>query len=207
MPTYNAVKMPYSHLWKTYFTETRGVAAANHLIDGIQVEYRKICLNHGTVVHGGLRKHLHGNIFPQMAAYQTLLEDHPHDKALSKIQELHLLTLNKMKKRHEWIGQFRISYSFYRIAVPLSLKYDHPSAGWEIEFIENSRKRICAKVHSCFYYNTLMAYGLDELISIYCNGDEYVFNEAESSYIRWGRTSTLPAGGDYCDVVFHKRFK
>lgn len=203
----SANKMPYAHLWENNLIKSLGAAAANNLTTRFQIKYRKICKNHGPMSHRGLRKHLYGNIFPQMAAYKTLSEDLSPETALSTIQELHLLTLNGFKKRHEWICNFPFSYSFYRIAVPLSLKYGHPSAGWEIEFLENSKDQICARVHHCFYYKIMKEYGITELISIYCNGDEYVFNEMSSSYIIWGRKTTIPTGGEYCDVIFYKNHK
>jgi hypothetical protein len=200
-------KMPFSYLWENDLIQILGAASANNLITRFQIEYHKLCESHGAISHRGLRKHLYGNIFPQMAAYKTLLKDLSPEKALSTIQKLHLLTLTGLKKRHEWICKFPFSYSVYRIAVPLALKYGHPSAGWKIEFLENSKDQICARVHQCFYYKIMKDYGITELISIYCNGDEYVFNEMPSSYIKWGRTTTLPAGGGYCDVIFYKNHK
>lgn len=202
----NTIKMPYANLWEKYLAETLGVFPASELLSDIRGKYQELCFAHGKISHRRLKKHLYGNLFPQIAAYKILLGVMSDDTALSMINNLHLLTLKKLKQCNEHLFKHSFCFSFYRILVPLILKYGHPSEGWDIEFIENSRRLICARVYRCFYYNVAKDYNVSELISIYCNGDDYLFKDPFSPYIEWGRTTTMPSGGNYCDIVYHKKF-
>jgi hypothetical protein len=119
---------------------------------------------------------------------------------------MHLLTLHKLRQLNERLYKFYFCFSVYRLIVPAILKYGHPSAGWDIELLENSRRNICARVYRCFYFNVVKDYKVSELITVYCNGDDYLFKGIYSPYIKWGRTITMPKGGDYCDIVYHKKY-
>lgn len=201
----NKSKMPYSHLWENHLAQTLGVGFALNLMNSIGRKYQEICITYGKVTHRGLKKHLYSNLFPQIAAYKVFLNHMSPESSFDTIQKLHLLTLNKLKRWNQRLFNFPFCFSVYRMIVPAMLKYGHPSAGWDIEVLENSRHHICARVYRCFYYNVVKDYNVSALINIYCNGDDYIFKELSSPYIEWGRTTTMPKGGAFCDVVYHKK--
>jgi hypothetical protein len=202
----SAVKMPYMDIWENYLAGTIGVVPACNLMNSIRNKYKELCIAHGKVTHLGLKRHLYGNLFPQIAAYKILLDEMPQKSSHDIVEKMHLLTLNKLKQLNKHLYKFYFCFSVYRVIVPVMLKYGHPSAGWDIELLENSRRNICARVYRCFYFNVVKDYKVPELITIYCNGDDYIFKEVPSPYIKWGRTTTMPNGGDYCDVVYHKKY-
>lgn len=62
-------------------------------------------------------------------------------------------------------------------------------------------ERIAFNLHSCFYRETLTAYGAPELTASFCRLDDVMYEEA-SPYMSWDRTMTLGQGGTHCDFCF-----
>jgi hypothetical protein len=198
-------KMPFSELWTGMLAQERGAPAAAELMAGIRSEYERLRAEGGPVEHRGLRRHLWGNILPQLAAYRTLRGAEGAEAALAAAQRLHFGTLAGLKRRHARAASLPVVFGLYRLLVPAVLRFGHPAAGWDIEWIENSSERIYAKVHRCFYQDWLVEHGAGEMISIYCRGDDYVFAEVHSRHIEWTREKTRPRGDAYCDVRYERR--
>lgn len=198
-------KMPFSELWAGTLARERGAPAAAELMGAIRSEYERLRAEGGPVSHRGLRRHLWGNILPQLAAYRTLRRAEDAEAALESAQRLHFETLAGLKRRHARAASLPVVFGLYRLMVPAVLRFGHPAAGWDIEWIENSREQIYAKVHRCFYQEWLKEHGAGEMISIYCRGDDYVFGEVHSRHIAWTREKTRPRGDAYCDVRYERR--
>ena len=200
-----AKKMPFKNLWEKELAGDMGASEASELINRFQNKYRELCDNHPEIPHAALKKHLHGNIFPQMAAYTIFLEDNTSETALMRIQKLHMLTLINQRKSYEMFCMLPFSFRLLRIICSFRTKFTFPSTGWKIEWLENNNDFISLKIHSCFYYEIMKEYGMPKLISIYCDGDNYVFKDIKSRYIGWGRTKTLSGGSDYCDSIHYNK--
>lgn len=197
-------KMPFKRMWKKELTKDLGEEQAEELMTRVQEKYNELCANHKKISRRVLRKHLYGNIFPQMAAYKTFLENnHSPESAFDLIQKLHFLTLNRLRTQYRYATRVPWIFLHLRIVGPITIKLKHPPEGWNIEWIENSRDCINLKAHSCFYHDIITEYGVPDLTLIYCNGDDYVF-DIKSPYVKWGRTTTVTRGGDYCDIVYHR---
>ena len=197
-------KMPFRSLWKRALASEMGRAGAGELMNRIEDRYRRLSDDHRDESHPVLKRHLYDNILPQVAAYQVFLEmDNNGEAAFNRIEKLHFLTLRVLKAKYKFLSRFPICFDVMRFAMPRSLKRNHPPQGWDIEWVENNKKCLYTKVHSCFYYQVIKDYGIPELALIYCNGDDHVF-DIESRHIKWGRTATVTRGGDYCDVIYHR---
>lgn len=192
----SAGAMPHAATWRPL------LAAA--LLEAVEAEYGRLRAEHGEVAHAGLRRHLHGNILPQLAAYRVLRQEAPPDAALEAVRRLHFATLAPVKRQHERAARVPGVFAFYRLLVPWMLRFGHPAAGWDIEWVENSRSRIHARVHRCFYQDALAALGAPELIRVYCQGDDHVFGEVRSPRIAWAREHTRPGGAPCCDVRYDR---
>lgn len=199
-----APALPHADLWTRSLARERGEEKAAQVIDAARAEYASLCAERERPRHRGLRRHLYGNILPQLAVYRVLSRLDGAEAALATTQRLHFTTLAKVKQRHERAANAPMVFHFYRLLVPWMLRVGHPAAGWNIEWAENSSRRIWAKVHKCFYQECLEQYGARELISIYCNGDDHVFGEKPSPHIRWARERTRPRGDAYCDVRYER---
>lgn len=196
--------MPFLRLWRDALAGERGAAAADALAAAFHAEYGQLCAEHGAEPHRGLRRHLRGNILPQLAAYRVLQRHEGGAAALASARRLHFATLAGVKRQHERAARLPGVFAFYRLLVPWMLRFGHPSAGWDIEWVENSRARIHARVHRCFYQDTLAALGAAELVGVYCAGDDHVFGEARSPRIAWARECTRPGGAPHCDVRYDR---
>jgi hypothetical protein len=199
-----SLEVPFADLWTALLAQERGAEAAGELMATIGAEYSRMRAERGPVAHRGLRRHLFGNILPQLAAYRTLGRAEGREAALATTQRLHFATLAGLKRRHAQAAAVPMAFQFYRLLVPWMLRVGHPAAGWDVEWAENSRTRIHAKVYRCFYQDRLEEYGAGELISIYCRGDDHVFGEVSSPHIRWTREKTRPRGDAYCDVRYER---
>ncbi len=199
-----AQELPHAEPWTRALAEEMGEEKAAQLIDAARAEYASLCAERERPGHRGLRRHLYGNILPQLAVYRVLGRLAGAEAALATTQRLHFTTLAAVKRRHEKAASTPMVFQFYRLLVPWMLRFGHPAAGWSIEWAENSKDRIWAKVHKCFYQECLEQYGARELISIYCNGDDHVFGEKPSPRIRWTRERTRPRGDAYCDVRYER---
>lgn len=198
--------MPFCGLWTKALSSDLGKEKAENLVRSAEGRYVDLCACHAGTEVRALKKHLYGNIFPQMALYMALKnESQAPGTALEKMKGLHFLTLEKQKKQYELLGRFPFAFALSRVTIPLIIKFSFPPTGWENEWIENSSRSITLKVHNCFYKNVLEQYRVPELISVYCDGDDYVFGGKDSPYIGWGRTITMSKGGAYCDVIYYNK--
>lgn len=197
-----APAMPFCDLWRRLLHAEHGVQRGEALLSAILCEYRELCRAHGDVRERVLRRHLLGNILPQLAAYRTFCRDEDGPVALSRVRSLHFATLERVKRRHERASSIPGVFGFYRLLVPRMLRTQHPPSGWQIEWVENSGRCIYARVRQCFYQDTLEALGARDLIHVYCAGDDFVFGEVESKRIAWTRSKTRPRGDEYCDIRY-----
>ena len=199
-------RMPFRGVWIEALSVDMGREAAEDLLRRAEDHYSELCASQTITEVRALKKHLYGNIFPQMAVCSYLKKEEQDSEAvLERMKNLHFLTLEKQKSQYELLGKFPLAFALSRIMIPLIIKFSFPPTGWENEWIENSSRSITLKVHNCFYKNVLEQYGVPELISVYCDGDDYVFGGEDSPYIGWGRTITMSRGGDYCDVVYYNK--
>lgn len=205
MPRDRAVPMPNLELWKGMLAAERGQPEAERLAAAFQEEYDRLIAERGQEPHRGVRKHVHGIIFPLLAAYRILLAAEGQEQALAVAQRLHNATLLPTKRKHEWTAARPFGFAFYRLLVPFMIRAGCPGGRWEIEKVENSRDCVYYRIHRCFYQDCLAANGAPELITVHCQGDEFVFNDGDSPYIGWGRTKTRPRGDAYCDVKYDRK--
>jgi hypothetical protein len=203
-PSEAGPKLPFSGIWGPVLTGEWGAAIAAERLGAIRAEYGRLLAEHGAHPHRGLRRHLNGNILPQLAAYRALGRAVGAEASLAMVKRLHLATLEKARRQHARLGALPIVFALYRLAVPAALRFGHPAAGWDVEWVENSRERIHAKVHRCFYHRWLEEHGAGELIAIYCEGDDHVFAELGSPYVAWARERTRLRGDAYCDVKYER---
>jgi hypothetical protein len=199
-------KMPFKKIWEQELSAEFGAETARDYLHRIEAGYRELCSNQHQIKHPMLKKHLYGNLFPQIAAYQFFLATGSlADTALARTQRFHYLTLKAERDRYTVLSHISCIFPIIRILVVLIVKIVHPPVGWRLEWVENSKSRIDLKVHSCFYHKFLTEYGIPELISIYCKGDDYVYAEVESPYVGWGRKNSIAIGSEYCDVIYYNK--
>ena len=105
------------------------------------------------------------------------------------------------RKRMAFLGRFPFFYSLIQRMTPNMMKKMFPDEGWDIEWLEVSKKQVAFNMHACFYLDSLTKFGVPELIPVFCGLDDLIY-ENVSPHLRWQRTGTLGRGDAYCDFRF-----
>ena len=147
-----------------------------------------------------LEKHFDENILPPLALYLDLKESGAGDAL-----ELSEKVTNEMygvgRKRMEFLGRFPFYYRIIEKLTPSMMKRMFPSEGWDIEWVEVSKRQVAFNMHGCFYHQALTAYNAAELALIFCSLDDLIYDDV-SPYLRWERKGTLGRGNSHCDFRF-----
>ncbi len=151
-----------------------------------------------------LRWHLQNQILPGLALYQLLREDGlSQDAALDKIAQTFVLAAAHDRRQMKLIGRLPFAYPLLRLVIKPAM-HPYPPSGWAIEWVENSPQAVRFNMKSCFYHDTLAAYGAPELTASFCAGDDFVYGEM-SPHIQWQRTQTIGRGAELCDFCFARK--
>jgi hypothetical protein len=178
---------------------------ADHLITNAREKYQELNTVLDDITHRSLRKHLEENILPGTALYLVLLEKgHSQDRALEIIRVVFERWGNIMRKRISFLAQLPFFYGMLRRMIRWQMGMQFPDAGWEMEWVEVSKKRVAFNMRSCFYLEILNRLGVSELTPLYCWMDDLVF-EGLSPNVKWDRRHTLARGDDRCDFCYLNR--
>ena len=152
--------------------------------------------------HKALEKHFGENILPILALYLILKES---DDFSSDALELARKTAEEMYKiGRKWmafLGRFPFFYWLIQKMTPNMMKKMFPHEGWDIEWLEVSKKQVAFNMHACFYLDSLTKYGVPELTPVFCGLDDLIYENVSPS-LRWQRTGTLGRGDTHCDFRF-----
>ncbi len=151
-----------------------------------------------------LQWHLREFILPGLAVYQVLrAEGYTQAAALARVDEvLDLVTLPR-RRQMEWLGRFPLIYPLLRLYIRVAM-HQYPSAGWHIDWVENSPAAIRFNMRSCFYFETLSRLGAPELTASFCRTDDVLYGHM-SPDVAWQRTQTIGRGAAYCDFCFARQ--
>jgi len=148
-----------------------------------------------------LKHHLVQGILPGLAYYQILREDgKSQDAAIEKIDQTFEAMYAGYAKRMQRLGRLPFFYPILRAYIRTAMK-EYPADGWEMEWQQVDGDAIRFNMNTCFYYNTLAAYGAPELTASFCRVDDLIYGKM-SSQVLWQRTQTIARGAEYCDFCF-----
>ncbi len=150
--------------------------------------------------HKALEMHFGDSILPLMALYLELKEDAP-EAALERTREVAEEMYFIGRKRMAFLGRFPFYYWLIQNMVSGMMKRMFPSEGWDIEWVEVSKKEVAFNMHACFYYDVLKEYDVPELTPVFCGLDDLIYDNI-SPHLRWQRTGTLGRGDALCDFRF-----
>jgi hypothetical protein len=194
--------MPKSKLFKRYLKDILPEGKAEAVLDGAQTIFHDIVLEHPLPEQRSLRSHTAGKIYPGAALYLALMRSGYSQDTAFKIMEDVFRQWGKMQRRRiELMAKWPIYYSLLKYLIRFQISLSFPEEGWEIEWIEVSRKQISIKMTSCHYLDVLSNLGLAELTRLYCWMDDLIHEEV-SPYVAWARDQTLGRGDECCDFQF-----
>lgn len=93
-----------------------------------------------------------------------------------------------------------LHYPLVRRVIPRQMRL-FPSSGWQIEWVENSRRRVAFNIRRCFYLDVLTRYGAPELTPAFCDLDN-IPGEMLKPNVVFERKSTLGRGAACCDFCY-----
>lgn len=192
---------------------TNPIPLSKHFFPGIlplvgQKQYERI-LNryydlysgHAMPGNGVLKHHLVQGILPGLAYYQILREDgKSQESALEKIDKTFEEMYAPYMKRMQRLGRLPFFYPILRAYIRTAMK-EYPADGWEMEWQQVDGDAIRFRMNTCFYYNTLAAYGAPELTASFCRVDDLIYG-GMSAQVLWQRTQTIGRGAEFCDFCF-----
>lgn len=196
-------KMPHKKLWQRTLTRETDSKKAKDVISCAQEHYDRLRNSRESYTQKVLETHLDRHIFPHLALYQALLDnDFDRPEAFGLTQTLHFKSLKWKKRFFKFLAGLPFSFRIVRFLTPRILKSQHPDPAWEIRWLENSPTCVHFEVLTCFYNDMVAAHGCPELAVVFCNGDDFVFDNI-APHIKWGRTQTITRGSHCCDTIYH----
>jgi hypothetical protein len=145
--------------------------------------------------------HLGLNLLPGLAMYEVLREEGlSPDEARNEVSRL-LAHVRAGTLRAPLLGRRGPgAFTIFRWATRIVTRTVYPVAGWRVEWVEDSPRRIAFNLHSCLYVDILRDYGAPELTPAFCALDDAIYEGIP--YVRWERTQTIGTGAPFCDFAW-----
>jgi len=194
--------LPGRAAWAKVLQARHGPETANRLLDRAEEGWRMLMFGRRIVTNHALRQHLEDHLLPALAIYRVLSEETgDREAALSEVEALlEAGMLPQFKFQAFLLKGFPKSFALLRFSFgPMMRSY--PAEGWEMEWLENSPRRIAFNTHRCFYLDTLRTLGAAELTAAFCQMDD-VGGRLMPPSIRFVRSQALGRGGKMCDFQY-----
>ena len=194
-----ARRMPYAAEWERIIARDCGHVEATCMTNRVESRYWSLFCERPPVANQALREHLTLAILPVLALYQVLREnDLDMETALENVERLLTKTIRPNRRLLNALGKTPAFYNLLKWLTKPFTTRNFPPEGWQIEWVEISNDSVAFDMHSCFYLETLVVYGVPELTLVFCKMDDLIY-ERISPYVRWERTGTLARGDPVCD--------
>jgi L-2-amino-thiazoline-4-carboxylic acid hydrolase len=186
-------------------SEKYGELEAAFFVANLQQRYEQLFAERPRFSDHTLQTHVDELIIPVLALYQELLEKTGNsERSLEEVHDLMLqVVVGKSRAIVPLLGYFSDPFSILRRAVRLINRTVFPTAGWDIEYIQDNQIALAFKIHDCLFMNILAAYGVPELTKVFCKFDDDVA-ELFPKQILWKRVSTIARGAELCDFRYER---
>lgn len=197
-------RLPYAGIFREELAARRGEAEAARIVADAQERYADLRSRQPRVAKLALRVHLERGLLPGLAVYRSLLaEGGERGAALEEMERLMAAISRRMQPPFAALRAFPDPFAVFRRLEPLVVRFGFPAEGWTMTPVENSETCVAFNVSRCFYLDTLTSHGAPELTSVFCGGDDVVF-EALAPGIAWERTETLGRGHEQCNFRWRR---
>lgn len=193
--------LPRAETLRRILAERFGTETAVSLCNHIHARYQELLDTGPDVRQRALRWHLQQNILPGIAAYQ-ILKNHlgSREAALAVMDAFIAAFMETAPPRRQMalLKRLPAKFAIFRPIVRWTMRQNYPPEGWEMEWVEDSDKRIAFNVHRCFYLDYFFLHDVPELTATFCRGDDLLFADLPSEIV-WERTKTLGRGDACCN--------
>lgn len=139
------------------------------------------------------------NLLPLISYYQAMLEaGTEREKAVALAVAESDLFWEKQSARLTKVR--RMPWRLFRLIGSL-IVMAYPASGWDIKLLRRDLQEIHLDVTRCFYYDSLIKYGVPELVPAFCNADVILYRGVEP-WVYFLRTETLAGGSNRCDFRY-----
>lgn len=148
-----------------------------------------------------MNTHVFCRILPAMALYFTFIDsgyskEEARELVLAETQK----NARRLQEENKKMTKLPFTYSLFKMFVKSHMKKNFPSIGWDIKWIEKSKKEIHFDMTRCIYYDMCKKYDCPELCEVFCKNDITAF-KGYLPKIGFERTGTIGEGKAVCD--FH----
>lgn len=194
--------VPKLKTWMPALEKRFGARQAAEIATQTRVNYQELLKAKPSPASRALQEHLHKVLLPGLALYQALRSHGQEElEAVEATQQIYFTALEKTRTQQQALGKLPFVYALYRRLVRPIMRSQFPESGFNVDWIEVSQDQIAFNMRGCFYVNMLQEYGAPELGSLFCNADNFIYDDM-SPHIRFERTQTIAKGGEYCDFRF-----
>lgn len=195
--------VPGEKIAKDFLIQKMGSNQIEIFLEQYRKNYKDFNLQFSPPKNRVLRIHFRHAILPVLAFYQVLLplNEGDQEKTIAEITDVVRDWILRMTR--VFLVPLRYIPHPFRIFKPgfdIVMKL-FPPAGFDIDYLEKSDKRIAFDIKGCFYLNTLTQYGVPELTPVFCAADE-AMAELFPESIEFQRTQTMGRGGKLCDFRY-----
>lgn len=144
--------------------------------------------------------HTRERIYPGIASFDALLAmEIEREKAVKILADFFRKRSTKKGNTIRKIMKIPGLYRWIpRIFAKMTPKFFGEPAGFQANFLEQSKTAVKFDMLVCPYYEICKKYGCPEIVAMFCDADDACYGNMHPR-IRWMRTKTLGKGGDCCD--------
>ncbi|GAB4427235.1 MAG: hypothetical protein Kow002_16330 [Anaerolineales bacterium] len=198
-------KMPNRKAWQKTLSRSLGRDAAKQLVHRVQEDYLALLAGAGKFPNRALQKtHLETNILPTLALYRALIGDGmEQDDAIALTEQCLDVVAQQQRRRFQALARTPLFFKALKRVLRPSMARNFPAPGFTIEWPALGENETGFNIRGCFYVNVLGEFGAPELVSLFCNVDDVVFENTPG--VQWKRENTIGRGGEYCDFRYIKK--
>ncbi len=149
-----------------------------------------------------LIKHQDFVILPGIALYDTSYKyETTKSKPIENLEAFYHQYYERTKKFYRLIGSFPFSFFLVRKLTIWQMNNTYPFPEFHTIWIKNDTRTVRFHVDRCFYHALLTSYQRSNLTKVFCNIDDYLYEDMSKKYI-WKRKNTMGRGDELCDFCF-----
>jgi len=196
--------IPFLKIWRQELTAITGPERSAALLADAQTEYDVMLARETFPPNKALKKHVHDFILPGTAMYRALVSaGYERQEAATTVLSLFEAAFNRRRSLMSLLGRLPFAFALFKALSRISMKNMLPAEGWDIEWRDEGPDCLAYDISRCFYMDWTNRLDAAELMLVFCDCDDFVFN-ALAPKIIWKRTKTLCRGGDVCDFRFYR---
>ncbi len=192
--------LPRRRSWRKAFASIHGRTASRGLLTDLELHYAQVVADRPDFI-SSYRGRFELSLAPLLAAHRVFAAREDPDP-VRRVAELNEVRLAPFARTLAVLARLPVPWPLLRRSIDAAVRTISPEPGWSYEWREASDRRLAFDVRSCLYLRTFTYYGVPELTTVGCAGDDQLFARLPGA--RFVRMGTLGRGADRCDFCFER---